>query len=139
MIARCDVRDGRVDWIHYYRQTPSNFAPDNLGSAPLIAGDTVICMPRDAGRIFALDQETGRLLWDNPMVLATEALGIYENTLVVRGVGMLAGLDLMTGQARWFRPLTGRVLGRAQLIGDSIYLGEIHDLRRLEVPTGETP
>lgn len=137
MIARCDVRDGRVDWIHYYRRTQSNFAPENLGSAPLIAGDTVICMPRDAGRIFALDQRTGRLLWDNPMVLATEALGIYENTLVVRGVGVLAGLDLKTGQARWFRPLTGRVLGRAQLIGDSIYLGEVDELRRLEVPTGK--
>ena len=137
LVARSDVRDGRVDWIHYYRRTRPGLAAENLGCAPIIAGETVICMPRDAGRIFALDQRTGRLLWDNPMVLATEALGIFKDTLVVRGVAVVAGLDLKTGKARWFRPLPERVLGRCQMIGDSIYLGAIDELRRLEAETGK--
>lgn len=135
-IARCDVRDGKMDWIHYYRRTRGDLAPENLGSAPLLYADLLICMPRDGGRVFALDRASGLIVWDNPLVLATEALGIVDDTLIVRGVGTLAGLDLKTGKARWYRPLPARVLGRSQLIGSSVYLGEIDHLARLDAHSG---
>lgn len=137
IIVRCDVRDGRVDWIHNYRRMNSNLASENLGAAPLIHGNTVVCMPRDDGRIFALDQETGRLIWDNPLVLATEVLGVQDDTLVVRGIGVIAGLNLNTGEARWFRPLAHRVLGRSLVRGDSVYLGSLGEVQRLEAHTGK--
>ena len=137
MIVRCDVRDGRVDWVHNYRRQNSSLVPQNLGSAPIIAGDTVVCMPRDDGRIFALDQRTGRVLWDNPLILGNEMIGVYEDTLVVRGTGVIAGLDLRSGEARWFRPLADRVLGRALLLGGSVYLGSVAELQRLDVRSGD--
>ena len=136
MIIRCDVRDGRVDWIHNYRRKNSSLVPRNLGSAPIISGDVVVCMPRDDGRIFALDQKTGRLLWDNPLLLGNEVIGVHENILVVRGSGVLAGLDLNSGEARWFRPLVDRVLGRALLRGESVYLGSVTELWRLDARNG---
>jgi len=136
MIIRCDVRDGRVDWIHNYRRKNSSLVAENLGARPIISGSTVICMPRDDGRIFALDQETGLLIWDNPLVLGTEMIGVSGDTLVVRGVGVVCGLDLKTGKARWFRPLSRRTLGRALLLGDSVYLGSVDELQRLEARTG---
>ncbi|MEE3178631.1 MAG: PQQ-binding-like beta-propeller repeat protein, partial [Verrucomicrobiota bacterium] len=137
MIIRCDVRDGRVDWIHNYRRQNSSLVPENLGAKPIISGSMVICMPRDDGRIFALDQETGLLVWDNPLVLGTEMIGISGNTLVVRGVGVLSGLDITTGIARWFRPLPLGILGRALLLGDSVYLGSVNEVKRLEALTGK--
>ena len=137
MIVRCDVRDGRVDWIHNYRRQNSSLVAQNLGSAPIIFGDTVICMPRDDGRIFALDQKTGRVIWDNPLVLGNEIIGTHEDILVVRGAGVIAGLDLQSGEARWFRPLAARMLGRALLLGGSIYLGSVAELQLLDAKTGK--
>ena len=136
IIVRCDVRDGRVDWIHHYRRVNSNLVPQNLGAAPIVSGNNIICMPRDDGRIFALDRETGRLVWDNPLVIGTEAIGVHEGILVVRGVGVVAGLDLGTGKARWFRPLSDRLLGRALLRGGSLFLGTVSDVQRLDARTG---
>ena len=137
MIIRCDVRDGRVDWIHNYRRQNSSLVPENLGAKPIISGSMVICMPRDDGRIFALDQDTGLLVWDNPLVMGTEMIGVSGHTLVVRGAGVLSGLDIKTGIARWFRPLPLGALGRALLRGDSVYLGSVSEVTRIEALTGK--
>ena len=134
-IFRSDVRDGRLEWAHNYR--PHRTSSEFLGSAPIIAGSNVICLPRDSGVVIALDQRTGFLAWENPFIRAAEALGIWQDTLVLRGVATLAGLDLATGKTRWSRSLTGRTLDRSQLIADSIYLGEGDALVRLDARTGE--
>ncbi|MFN0125483.1 MAG: PQQ-binding-like beta-propeller repeat protein [Verrucomicrobiales bacterium] len=134
-IFRSDVRDGRIEWSHNYRHHPTS--AEFLGSAPIIAGDNVICLPRDSGIVIALDQRTGFLVWENPLILAAEALGIWQDTLVLRGVATLAGLDPATGKTRWSRNLTGRTLDRSQLIADSIYLGHADSLVRLDARTGE--
>jgi outer membrane protein assembly factor BamB len=134
-IFRSDVRDGRIEWVHNYRVHPTS--AEFLGSAPIIAGSNVICLPRDSGIVIALDQRTGFLAWENPFIRAAEALGIWQDTLVLRGVATLAGLDLATGKTRWSRNLTERTLDRSQLIADSIYLGEADSLLRLDARTGE--
>ncbi len=134
-IFRSDVRDGRIEWAHNYRHHPTS--AEFLGSAPIIAGSSVIFLPRDSGVAVALDQRTGFLVWENPFIRVAEALGIWQDTLVVRGVATLAGLDLATGKTRWSRNLTGRTLDRSLLIADSIYLGEGDALVRLDARTGE--
>ena len=134
-IFRSDVRDGRIEWAHNYRRHPTS--AEFLGSAPIVAGSSVIFLPRDSGVAVALDQRTGFLVWENPLIRGAEALGIWQNTLVVRGVAILAGLDLATGKTRWSRNLTGRTLDRSQLIADSIYLGGGDALVRFDARTGE--
>jgi outer membrane protein assembly factor BamB len=134
-IFRSDVRDGRIEWVHNYRVHPTS--AEFLGSAPIISGSNVICLPRDSGIVIALDQRTGFLAWENPFIRAAEALGIWQDTLVLRGVATLAGVDLATGKTRWSRTLTGRTLDRSQLIADSIYLGDADSLVRLDARTGE--
>ena len=134
-IVRSDVRDGRIEWSHNYRHHPTN--AEFLGTAPIVAGSNVICLPRDSGIVIALDQRTGFPVWENPLIRAAEALGIWQDTLVLRGVATLAGLDLATGKTRWSRNLTGRTLDRSQLIADSIYIGDTDSLVRLDARTGE--
>ena len=136
-IARSDVRDGRVEWAHKYEYRGG----DNggcVGSTPIIAGSNVIFLPRNTERLIALDQRTGAVAWDNLGIRAFEVLGLWQDTLVVRGPKHLAGLDVATGNTRWIRNLTQRSLTRGQLIADSVYFGESGTLQRLDARTGET-
>ena len=136
IVARSDVRDGRIDWIHYYRKQGHGADYRNLGAAPVVDGDLVIFMPRDSGRVFALDQRTGRLVWDNPLLPSVESLGLFEGAIIVRGVRALAALDLQTGEPRWYRRLAEPIVGRGLLLGDSIYLGHFDRLERFDARTG---
>ncbi|MEK6239028.1 MAG: PQQ-binding-like beta-propeller repeat protein, partial [Planctomycetales bacterium] len=136
VVARSDIRDGRSDWTHHYRPAAHTPLPLTLGSPPLVAGDLVLCMPRDSVRVFALDRRTGRLVWENSLVLGVELIGATEDRLIVRGLTTLAGLDLSTGETRWRLPLDRPVLGRAALLGSSVYLAGLDGLRRLAANTG---
>ena len=136
IVARSDVRDGRTDWIHYYRPNVNRPSALNLGSPPVVAGKLIILMPRDSTRGFALDQQTGRLVWENPLVLGVQIVGTHDDLLIVRGQSTIAGLDLATGEVRWFRPIDGPILGRAQLSNSSIYLARLEELLRLDAKTG---
>ncbi|MCH2061611.1 MAG: PQQ-binding-like beta-propeller repeat protein [Verrucomicrobiales bacterium] len=147
LIARCDPRDGTPDWIHYY-STTSKPAEGALGCAPLVTADKVICMPRDTGKVFALDRETGRLVWNNQLILGIESLGIFEDNLIIRGQNDLASISLESGKENWYTPLPGkqtglhkdiqpdRVLGRAQRNGKSIYIANHDRITEIDIRDG---
>ena len=148
LIARCDPRDGTPDWIHYYKPG-SKPAEGALGCAPIVTADKVICMPRDTGKVFALDRETGRLIWDNYLILGVESLGIFEGNLIIRGQNDLASINLETGKEKWYTPLPGkrtglhkdiqpdRVLGRTQRNGNSIYIANHDRITEIDARDGK--
>ncbi|MFP6875128.1 MAG: PQQ-binding-like beta-propeller repeat protein [Verrucomicrobiales bacterium] len=148
LIARCDPRDGTPDWIHYYKTSPKP-AEGALGCAPIVTADKVICMPRDTGKVFALDPQTGRLLWNNFLVLGIESLGILDNNLVIRGQNDLAAIDLESGKEKWYTPLPAkltvlhkdvqpdRVLGRVQRNGNSIYIANHDRITEIDARDGK--
>ena len=137
LMTRSDLRDGRTDWVYQYTPIPpTERSVLNHGSPPLVAGDKVVCMPRDARRIFALDQRTGRLLWENTLVLGVQLVGVVEDLLIVRGRSLVAGLDLDTGKARWYRPAQ-HVIGRLAALHSSVYLAQLDGLHRLDARTGQ--
>lgn len=137
LVARSDVRDGRTDWVYHYPPIPANERSVlNHGSAPIVAGSKVICMPRDTRQVFALDQRTGRLLWENTLVLGVQLVGIVDDLLVVRGQSLVAGLDVETGLARWYRP-ADHVIGRLTLLRDSVCMAQLDGLYRLDARTGQ--
>ena len=137
LVTRSDVRDGRTDWVYHYSPIPeTDRSVLNHGSPPVVAGNKVICMPRDARRVFALDQRTGRLLWENTLVLGVQLVGVVEDLLIIRGRSLLAGLDLETGQARWYRPAE-QVIGRIEVLHDSVCMAQLDALLRLDARTGQ--
>ncbi len=137
IVARSDVRDGQTEWIHHYRVVPLEQRNVlNHGSEPIIAGDKVICMPKDARTVFALDQLTGRLVWENNLALGIQLLGASDEVIVVRGNGHIAGLDLETGEARWHHLMEGRTIGRAQLVGPWACVANHDGLHRIDIRTG---
>ena len=138
LIARSDIRDGRTDWIYHYDPVPpTDRTVLNHGSAPILTDDKVVCMPRDARGIFALDQKTGRLLWENTLTLGVQIVGRVEGLLIVRGRSLLAAIDLNTGEARWYRP-ADRTIGRLTLLNRSVYLAQLDGLYQIDATTGRT-
>ena len=136
MVVRSDVRDGRSDWVYQYNPVPiAERSVLNHGSPPLVIDDKVICMPKDAKQVFALDQKTGRLLWENSLVLGVQLVGVVDDLLVIQGRSVLAALDATTGEARWYRPAEN-VIGRAQLLGSSVCVAELDGLHRLNAVSG---
>jgi len=137
LVARSDVRDGRTDWVHCYRDSPGPVDPANRGSPPVIAGDKVVFLPRDSNRVFALDQRSGRLVWENSLISAVQIDGIADGRLIVSEPTSVAGLDPATGKVSWYRLLDGPVLGPARVMGSTVYVPRREGLLRLSAATGD--
>jgi len=148
IVARVDARDGRLEWAHRYpctkysqKERPGQYPhvgeyPLSLGARPLVIGKQVIFMPRDHNGVFALEADTGRLLWQNALVHPTGAVGIFDGSLLVYDYRTVVALDLATGATRWFRPMEEGIFGDVRLIGSAIYLGTADALYRLDAGSG---
>ena len=135
LIARCDPRDGKPDWIHYYSNSPSPGA-GALGCSPIINGDLVVCMTKDSGKIFALDSQTGKVVWENTLALGIEYLGMNNESLIIRGQFSLAAIDLKKGETIWHTKISERIIGRSQMIGSSIYLAKTSGIIEFDANSG---
>jgi len=80
-VARCDARDGMIEWVAAYPQFSVNskelVVPNDWPHAwdaafvnnrrhaipPLVRGDVVVLSPRDSVAVFAFDRRTGDELW----------------------------------------------------------------------------
>lgn len=138
--ARCDARDGMVEWIAIYPRVHvgANLAAilRRQGSAPVVSGDRVIFLPRDGQGLFALDRRTGRRLWEAPLVPAEEAVGLAGDAIVVRGDGHLLALDTASGRVIWDRPFTERMTGPAALVAGGILVALPGRVLRVDAATG---
>ncbi|MBM4034989.1 MAG: hypothetical protein FJ291_24870, partial [Planctomycetes bacterium] len=157
--ARCDARDGQVEWAASYPQTVLRWnvprAIRRHGAAPAVCGDRVVFVPRDASGAFALDAPTGKLLWDNPFAPSDRVVGVHEGTpsvarpsgaedsaaerratLLVADERVVAGLDVATGRARWRRHFPNGIQGSPCLQGTRVSVGSGSKLLWLEAATG---
>lgn len=97
------------------------------------------------GMLYALGQDTGRLLWavrvgiDTSMLPvrlpATEISG--ESVLVLSAdTSLLTNRDARTGKAIWHYQLTGPCLGRPVVVGSRVYIptydGKVHEIDAAE-------
>ena len=139
-VARCDARDGLVEWTRAYRRVwlGGNVLRvlRRLGSPPMVAGGRVIFAPRDQAGAFAVERETGRLLWDSPFVASDEVVGRVGGTLLLRDVHSVAALDVATGRTRWHRRFDDELLGRPALAGRTVVVSTRSKLQRLAADTG---
>ena len=90
------------------------------------------------------------LVWNNPLILGIESLGIFDNNLIIRGQNDLASINIETGKEKWYTPLPGkqtglhkdiqpdRVLGRAQRNGQSIYIANHDRITEIDIRDGKT-
>jgi len=139
-VARCDARDGVVEWARSYPRAQVEHNMLRLarrrGSAPLVVGDTVVVVPRDHSGAFALERDTGKLVWDNAFVASDAVIGLAGGALLLRDRHEVAAMDVATGRTRWHRRFAEGIVGRPALVGSSLYVGTAGGLRRVAADTG---
>lgn len=131
-VVALDAATGRRAWGFKYPRSAKRL-PDAarlLDPAPCVAaGGRVFVAPTDADRVFALDAETGRLLWESDPVEGAEILGVARNRVIVTTTGLarsIRALGVATGSHRepdgWVRSVArgNASAGRGLVADDAI-------------------
>lgn len=109
----------------YWRYTASP-APQNA-AAPAIVGNTIYYACRD--RLYALDAETGRVLWrypvDQPLNAQFRTMPAVSGGIVYVGAtdGNLYALSADTGRYLWAFRTQGAILSHPTVVNDVVYFG----------------
>ena len=147
VVARVDARDGVIEWLaSYSRTTPNTGAIGYLqreGAAPLISGNRAIFMPRDNEGVFALNKDTGKLLWENPFAPSQTQIAPLGGSLLLADRETIVSLDPATGRARWFRSFVQGIACRPVCDETTVVVATGGKLQRILSATGasvdETP
>ena len=138
--ARCDARDGVVEWAANYPQVQLRWNVRNVvqqqGAPPCVVGGHVLFLPRDGQGAFALEASTGKMAWDNPFVPSAEAVGVADGLLLASDTRSVGAIDAATGRLRWHRDFGEGLLGRPMLAGSAVCVGTPSGLQRLAAATG---
>ncbi len=102
-LTKADMKDLEVAWVQAFPQTPT------MRSQPVIVGDTIFIATTDAGRLYALDTNTGCVKWHyvSDMTLRS-SLTFAEATetspaAIVMGdaAGFVHAVNARTGKKLW--------------------------------------
>lgn len=100
-----DAVTGRRAWAFQYpRAGKKQDANRSWESSPaVVSGGRVFIAPTDADRVYALDSETGRELWQSGPVEGASILGVVRNRVIISTTGLVKsvrGLSVATGSHR---------------------------------------
>jgi outer membrane protein assembly factor BamB len=132
-VARCDARDGLIEWVSTYPQLSSQLHDaaticKRHGLPPLVSGRAVVISPRDSVAIFAVDRETGAPLWQKTRI---------ENV----AEGDPATAPATTSEKPVTGPTDGKLLGGSLevlgLFGAAVLVTFDRQLAALEAATGK--
>ena len=140
-VARCDARDGLVEWASTYPRTTLRGVEkvaQRLGSAPVVADGRVLVLPRDCQGVVAFECSTGMVAWDSPAAPSSETAGLADGLLVVNDSRNVAALDVATGRSRWHRHVADGIVGRPCLMGGSLLVATQGAVLRLDAASGRT-
>jgi outer membrane protein assembly factor BamB len=120
-VARCDARDGLVEWVRSYTRDPPVAAAGLIlrrqGSAPVVWNRSVVFLPRDASEVFACNRDSGEILWRHKDERLCEIIGAAEDLLLLRGLRRVVALDLDTGGVAWTLSFRHSLAGKVLLCG----------------------
>jgi len=182
-VARCDARDGLIEWVTTYPQLRVNstgvLVPPGWGHAwdapytirrrqgipPLVSDRVVVFSPRDTVAVFAVDRDTGKMLWQKKEIEAKdpatakpaanekpaegpadqhvhdgslEAVGLLGDSVLVTFDRKIAALEATTGKVRWTKELDRRIQRPIKVVDQTLYLVTSTDLYQINGGTGKT-
>jgi len=103
-VVALDARTGKRAWGFRYprsRKADANRSPDP--SPAVFSCGRVFVAPADADRVYALEPESGQVLWESAPTEGAEVLGVAAGKLIVSVTGPargIRGLDIATGSSR---------------------------------------
>lgn len=142
MVARCDARDGVVEWVRTYSSALmgelSALQYRREGMAPVLAGGKILVAPRDHTGVMALDPVSGQLLWESLLVPSERIVGVAGQMLVTQGRDCLVALDLTSGAEAWVKDFDEAMDSRATVVGADVLVVAGDSLFRCRAATGLT-
>lgn len=145
--AALEASTGRIRWIWTYPRDPQAFARRggiaNWYLNPAVYDDgRVLFAPVDRPQIFAVDAQSGELLWETPpgtfeIDRLQHLLGVTDGKLIASGTYVFA-IDVASGKRVWQWPETQGVqpYGRGLLAGDHVYVPEKTNVHVIDRTTG---
>lgn len=128
VLARLNADSGELDWGYGYRTDAAGGqerfiffgdyqAPEPAGDDghPLFAGDALLAKGAKSDRLFALDPDRMKLLWDRPIAKSARVLGSVGESLLLGGPE-LGGLDLRSRKLLWSARLPDGSASDGQLV-----------------------
>ena len=131
MLARLDSESGTLDWGYGYKTDPlqaqSRFfyyqpqEPQAASSTPLTMGEAFLVKGLQSERLYAVDPNRMKVLWDRPITKSSRLLGVDDHAIYFGGAE-LSALDLKTRQLLWATRLPGDSLeGRVLVRPDGLW------------------
>jgi len=117
VFARLDADSGTVDWGYGYKTDPVqgggrmiffNGMPQQettvAGSDPLALGDALLIKGMQSTRLYALEPNRMKFLWERPISKSSRLLGSSDRAVFLGGAEISA-MDRETRQLLWSTPL----------------------------------
>ncbi len=111
-VIAVDAVTGRRKWAFSYPRTARRIAEANRSPdpAPAVAADgRVFVAPADGDHVYALDAETGELLWESGLTEEAQILGVSRDRLIITVSGQLRGIRALNIRTGSHRPPEGWV------------------------------
>jgi outer membrane protein assembly factor BamB len=126
VLARLDADSGALDWGYGYKtdpfqssyrfwgwyQPPEATAPS---TPPLQSGETFLIKGMQSDRLYAIDPNRMKVLWERPITKATNLLGVSANALFLGGEE-LSALDLTSRKLLWATRMPNGSMDRRVLV-----------------------
>lgn len=152
LLARCGAHDGMLQWMQAYplavnrNGNAESINPRREGTGPVVvrpsgAGQTgavLLVAPRDHTGVMAFVQDTGKLLWETPLVPSDRLIGATETAVVGINEHWLTALDLATGRQLYCREFPAGTGSAGILVGSDVVLVSGGVLHRVQADTGAT-
>jgi polyvinyl alcohol dehydrogenase (cytochrome) len=156
-VVALDLDDGSIKWS-YQPHAPNRDDLDFAGAPNLFvsAGRALVGLGGKDGVYYALDRETGALVWTTPVVepgltnpgsnFSTGGFigptGVADGTITggtaIGDAPYLHALDTATGAVRWQQPIAAPTYGAPAIGGGVVIIGGTDfTLRALDLATGE--
>jgi len=142
-IATLDAETGRIHWAVTYRSSvpigaSEDAAPDDL-LPPVCVQDRILVAPNDSSDLFAIDAESGVVVWRRAKPgRISQLLGVASQNVIASG-DQLWGINLLTGDVAWrvgYDDPAGFGFGRGILVDGAILWPTREDLFVVEPSDG---
>lgn len=140
VLARCDARDGTIEWVRGYPRDAATMRPVSVlrrgVGRPLVVGDVVLFLPRDSASLHAVSADTGRVAWEVPRGESRWLLGRCGGKAILAGDDGLLAVEGASGETAW-KTILEPLSGRPQLLEGVVYAGSDGAVVAVDGESGE--
>jgi outer membrane protein assembly factor BamB len=148
VLARLDADSGDLEWGYGYKtdayQSGYRFfyyyqpqEPTAASSEPLQTGEAFLVKGMQSDRLYAVEPNRMKVLWERPITKASRLLGANDRAVFLGGAE-LSALDLQTRKLIWATPVAnGSMEGRVLVQADGLWQLTPRGIYKIDPSTGE--